>query len=111
MADGHLLAVWKGEENYFRDRTYFLKRMATKALDRKLENPKIRYLYFRDGQKCAYCKSQIEDNQFDIHHLNSREDNKWENQLLLHRNCHRTLHAKKERITRLSDGIYNVHQA
>ncbi|WP_299466354.1 group II intron reverse transcriptase/maturase [uncultured Microscilla sp.] len=106
----HLIAE---ELNYFKNPEKFEAYIATRKLASKLDNPKLYHLYHREQGICPYCLSKIEDHLFDVHHIVKRKEqggNKWDNLVMLHRNCHRTMHAKKEKLVRLPNEQWKVQE-
>lgn len=106
----HLIA---GSLNYFKEPEKFQKYQATSTLQNRLNHAKMYYLYHREKGICPYCKVKIEDHLFDIHHIKPKGEkgcNQWHNLILMHRNCHKTIHARKERIVQLPNGQWFVQR-
>ncbi len=107
----HLIA---GSLNYFKEPEKFKKYSISFTLQNQLNHPKIHYLYYREKGVCPYCKTRIEDHLFDIHHIRPKNENggnQWSNLILMHRNCHKTIHAKQERIIQLPNEQWLVQGA
>ncbi len=113
MADGRLVKLFKAADVRIRrhvkirgganpyktgDREYFMKRDA-RNMREKSDARKTRIWNSQKGT-CPICKEPVNgEREWHIHHVDGNHDNnKMNNLIILHTNCHRLVHGRKSEV-------------